>query len=98
MALNAASAGSRPSRLYSSLTAQEPITPPFHSPSLRSPVGKNQSTAFSGGRDGSRHRTPPWPLMYCLSTGARSLPRRVGTAVPVSYTHLRAHETRHDLV
>ena len=82
MALNAASAGRRPSRLYSSLTAQEPIRPPFHSPTLRSPVGKNQSTAFSGGRDGSRHRTPPWPLMYCFYTGTRSLPRRVGTAVP----------------
>src|SRR5450756_2747687 len=24
--------------------------------------------------------------------------RRVGDALPVSYTHLRAHETRHDLV
>src|SRR5450759_1257100 len=37
---------------------------------------------------------------YCLQNGTHKLPaeRLVLVFKPVSYTHLRAHETRHDLV
>src|SRR5450756_1670879 len=39
---------------------------------------------------GWRPRRPAGP--------SRSRPARTGSPTPVSYTHLRAHETRHDLV
>src|SRR5450756_1078156 len=50
------------------------------------------------GRMGMKLGDKDDPLLVSVRSGARaSMPGMMDT-VPVSYTHLRAHETRHDLV
>ena len=48
----------------------------------RSPVGKYHTSDWAAGLLGSSMSTPPWPGMYCFSTGTSSLPLVVGTQVP----------------
>src|SRR5450756_1704124 len=59
--------------------------------------------------DRSLPRSGPWPLRRILNSGRAPTPPRPNACCPcwgcatscptsVSYTHLRAHETRHDLV
>src|SRR5450759_2698336 len=61
-------------------------------------------TAISPGANfapSSKGLRVPWAYLILIiillltSTGCNTLPS--ATATPVSYTHLRAHETRHDL-
>src|SRR5450756_1785439 len=50
--------------------------------------------AHLGGEMGSSQTVLP----FKLAASDESLTAHGGLALPVSYTHLRAHETRHDLV
>src|SRR5450759_4302992 len=74
------------------------VLPPGHAPGGRSDLDPVHR------RPGDRHPGRADPLVCqadpCVARHAGPLARAAGDPeeVPVSYTHLRAHETRHDLV
>src|SRR5450756_611791 len=89
---------------HDSCTTVTPAPPSFQRPSREDFTRGSSFTIWP-----TRSRSAPVPLPWMMRSSARSARSALSIAcstasstslirMPVSYTHLRAHETRHDLV
>src|SRR5450759_2435898 len=84
-----------------------PATHPWMAPatilekaSIHSGTGARTRSSISRVYDSSITSGVDTDMIPCIITAEATIPgtRMVENVIPVSYTHLRAHETRHDLV